>query len=517
MQDLSTSLFPSDSEVLSDEQLVAVLEPKAALPPTVKLTPLHLQHQSATRFSTFAPEPFLVRDLIQIRLETSQWPISDPKSVCRVRPKERTRVASALLYRSACLLQCTPFLMFHGWRIVAVSALGQAVSAGATFYTFGVLLKPLAADFDATRLVTTLGLTLLMLVQGVISPFVGRALDRYSVRGIMELGVAMLSLGFLLLSQASALWQVALLFGTLIAVGSHLFGPLAAATLVAHWFVRTRGRALGATSLGAMLGGLSFPPLVAFWVEAYDWRTAALALSGVVLLLLIPVWLLVVNRPEDVGLHPDGGTAGETSGSDATPEVTTGSLLRSRNLWVITASIGLAWAPVTVLLAHLVPYATDLGFSPARAASLMSVYAFASGFGRVGVGAASDRMDKRLALGLVVAVLALGWCGMLGEPSFARLLLACGVMGFAVGGVMPLWGALTGACFGREAFGRAMGFMNLPMLSFNLAGAPIAAYLYDRSGSYAGALALFLIPLLTAAVLVSFLRIPRVEPGTGAT
>jgi MFS family permease len=403
--------------------------------------------------------------------------------------------------------------MFHGWRIVAVAALGQGVSAGATFYAFGVLLKPLAAEFEISRLVTTLGFTLLMLVQGLVSPFMGRALDQHSVRGIMSLGACLLALGLFLLSIAQSFWQVALAFGILMAIGAHMFGPVSAATLVSHWFVARRGRALGVSSLGAMAGGFAFPPLLAFLVEAYGWRGAVLGLSGGVLLLLLPFWFLIVNRPEDHGLHPDGRP---TPPVDATEEVasdvTTGSLLRSRNLWVITASMGLAFAPAAVLLAHLVPYATDLGISPGRAATLMSVYAFCSGFGRVGVGAASDRIDKRLALVGVLAVLALGWLTMLGEPGYPRFLVAAAVMGFAIGGVMPLWGVLTGACFGRAVFGRAMGLMNLPMLIFNISGAPVAAFLYDRSGSYGDVLGLFLLPMAASALAVCFLRIPRERP-----
>jgi predicted MFS family arabinose efflux permease len=403
--------------------------------------------------------------------------------------------------------------MFHGWRIVAVGALGQGVSAGATFYAFGVLLKPLAAEFEISRLVTTLSFTLLMLVQGMVSPFIGSALDRRSVRGIMSLGACLLTLGLFLLCIAQSFWQVAVAFGILMAIGSQMFGPMSAATLVSQWFVARRGRALGVTSLGAMVGGVTFPPLVSFLVEAYGWRGAALGLSGGVLLLVVPFWFLISNRPEDRGLHPDGLQEPPSGESDeVVSDVRTGSLLRSRNLWIITASMGLAFAPAAVLLAHLVPYATDLGISPGSAATLMSVYAFCSAFGRVGVGAAADHMDKRLALIGAMAVLSLGWFMMLGAPSYSRFLVAAMVMGVAIGGVMPLWGALTGACFGRAVFGRAMGLMNLPMLLFNISGAPLAAYLYDRSGSYGDVLGLFLLPMAASALCVCFLRIPRGRP-----
>jgi MFS family permease len=87
-------------------------------------------------------------------------------------------------------------------------------------------------------------------------------------------------------------------------------------------------------------------------------------------------------------------------------------------------------------------------------------------------------------------------------------------MGLGVGGIMPLWGALTGACFGRAIFGRAMGLMTPLMLPFNLAGAPVAAYAFDRTGSYTLVLSAFLGTFVLGAIVISLLRIPRIEPGT---
>ena len=398
--------------------------------------------------------------------------------------------------------------MFHGWRIVAVAGLSQAFSAGATFYVFGVLLKPLAEDFDVSRFAATMGITLLILVQGCMGPFMGQLLDRWSTRGTMAIGVSLLSVGLFALSRATEFWQVALAFSSLMAIGAQMFGPVATATLAARWFVARRGRALGAVSLGSTFGGFGFPPLAAWLVAEFGWRGAATALSGLVALLLIPILLLVVDRPEVRGLFPDGAAVPPEAEPEAPSGGDAGALLRSPNLWFITAAVGLAWAPVAVVLTHFVSYATDLGVEPDAAAWLLSVYALTSAFGRVGAGFAADRIDPRVGMRLVVALLALGWVFMLGSPDYARLLVAACVMGVAVGGVMPLWGTITGATFGRDAFGRAMGLMNFPMLPFNLLGAPIAAAIHDRTGSYEPALLLCLVPMALSIVVVGFVRIP---------
>ncbi len=409
--------------------------------------------------------------------------------------------------------------MFYGWRIVAVSAASQGLAVGTTFFTYGVFVKPLAAEFDAPRLVIVLGLTLLMLVQGIVSPFLGRAMDEWSVRGVMTLGALLCAAGFLGLSLATSLWQIGLLFGSLIAVGSHMFGPLATSTLVANWFHLKRGQALGVTAVGASIGGLIFPVTATRLMETMGWRGAAGSFAGLLVIFAVPLWLLVVNRPEHLGLRPDGAEEDErdtgTQPVAAPPaEVVAKPLVQSRNFWVITAAVGLAFCSTSVVIAHLVPYATDLGFEPGRAALLMSGYAGAGALGRLFLGYLVDRVDKRVASWIVFAVLTGAWIGLVLAESYSALMLASVGMGFGVGGIMPLWGALTGACFGRAVFGRAMGLMTPLMLPFNLAGAPIAAYAFDRTGSYSVVLSAFLITFILGGLVISLLRIPRIEPGT---
>jgi len=427
--------------------------------------------------------------------------------------------------------------LFHGWKVVAVAAFAQAVSVGTTFYAYGVFVKPLVAEFGASRLAVTLGLTLTMIVQGAVAPIMGRALDRYPPRAILIGGVVLQAIGMALLSQAREFWQVGVLFVGAIGIGSYLFSPLATSAVVGRWFARQRGRALGVTALGAAFGGVLSPPLVTAAIEALGWRGAAGAMGAGLLLLILPIAVIVVRRPEDLGLAPDGdvptpaAVAGSLavvaapSGAAAAPDAaatpapdpdavpTTRALLADRNFWAITIAVGFTYCPVSVLMAHLVPYATDLGIAPARAAVVMSGFAFGAAAGRLPFGWLADRIDLRLAVWIMLAWMGLAFAGLLGEPAFPVLLAAATGVGFAVGGTIPLWGTLAGAAFGRAAIGSAMGLMNFLMLPFSVAGAPIAARVFDRTGSYQIAFASFLVCFALGAVAIGFLR---VRTGTAA-
>jgi MFS family permease len=409
--------------------------------------------------------------------------------------------------------------LFRGWQIVGVAALAQGVSVGSTFYVYGTFLKPLAAEFGASRLAVTLGLTLLTIVQGAAAPLIGRAFDHGSPRKLMITGVACQAAGLLLLSQISAFWQAGLLFVLPIAIGANLFGPLATSTVVSRWFERRRGQALGITSLGSSIGGAVFPPLAAALIAGLGWRGATGVLGAGLLVLVVPLTFILVGRPEEVGQTPDGDTSrptaiepetGSAAASDPSPAaaITTATLLRDRNFWAISVAIGFGFCPVSVLLAHLVPFATDAGISPARAAIVMTGYALSGAFGRVLLGWLTDRIDPRAVVWLDFGWFFVAWLGLLGRPSFASLLFTAIAAGIAVGGITPVWAALTGIVYGRTAFGRAMGLMNLVMLPFSVVGAPVAARLFDVTGSYRVAFASFLVCFVLGAIAIAFLRPP---------
>jgi sugar phosphate permease len=323
------------------------------------------------------------------------------------------------------------------------------------------------------------------------------------------------------MSFAPSLLSLGLLYGVFIGLGAATLGPLGASKVVANWFVQQRGRALGIASVGTSVGGFIAPPLLILAIEAFGWRGALLAMGAVAALLTVPLaWLVIVNRPEDRGLAPDGDAGGAEpapgAGASAEPAAqwTLSGLLRERNFWVIGLSIGLCFATLASLLANLPRHAADLGIEKLSASFLLSALSVAGIAGKIGFGALADRVDKRLLMWIAIAMLALYYGALRLHIGYAGLLVMSVVGGLSFGGFLPMWGALIGMCYGRASFGRVMGLMAPIMGPVNWLVFPLTGWVRDTTGGYDLVWVAFLGALALAALLLGFLRPPEREPGT---
>jgi MFS family permease len=420
--------------------------------------------------------------------------------------------------------------MFYGWRIVAVAFVTHFISVGLVFYSYGVFFKALAEDFGGSRFGVATGLAIMNIAIGLFAPFLGHALDRGSIRNIMCFGALLTATGFFIASQIDALWQFYVLMGTFLALGVMTVGGIAGTTLVANWFSDRRGTALGISGMGISLSGFAMAPLATLLIGAIGWRSTFLVYGAVPLVVVLPaVWLVVVTRPEEMGLRPDGEQKGEpapalhpetlpsSEDADLRAQPDTWSIwsaLGERNLWVIAVAVALNSCTNGAMLTHIIPHATDIGFEPLAAAWVLSCIAGFGVLGKVLFGWIVDRIDKRVALWLATGLQGLGVALIMNAEQYHLLLLSGAVYGLGMGGLVPLSGALIGAAFGRERFGRAIGAMNPLMLPIRVFGIPYAGWIFDRTGSYEIAFLTFMGLCALSIVVLTFLRLPEAEPGS---
>ena len=188
--------------------------------------------------------------------------------------------------------------------------------------------------------------------------------------------------------------------------------------------------------------------------------------------------------------------------------------LRQRNLWVIAIAFGINSCSNGAILIHIVPHTTDIGFAPLAAAWVISCI---TGFGAIGkllFGWIADRIDKRRTLWCATGLQGLGIVLLLNAEQYPVLLLAATVYGLGMGGMPPLLGIMIGAAFGRARFGRVFGLMNPLMLPIRVLGPPYAGWIYDTTGSYQIAFLTFIGLCVASMLVLVFLRLPEVEPGT---
>ncbi len=399
---------------------------------------------------------------------------------------------------------------FYGWRIVAVAFVVDFVAVGFWFYSYGVFFKSIAAELEGgSRFGVSLGLTVSGTVGAVIAPWLGRALDHRSIKRFMLAGTLLVVSGFSLLSLVAVKWQFYLILATFFGFGMSSMGGLASSKLVANWFETRRGTALGVATVGVSLSGLAMP-IVATWLVAnLGWRGSFRVYALLTLLIVLPLVLrYVVNRPEDVGLRPDGDAPVEPVGPVPLERAwRTREIARDRNFWVIALSFGLAFSALSSILTHLVPYATDLGVASYRAAWILSVSAGAGAVGKMVFGWLADRVDPRIAVWISFGAQIAGLLLIMSGEGFAELLAAGAAFGFGMGGVVPLNGTVTGAAFGRLSFGKATGLLRPAQLPIHMAGAPMAGWIFDRTGSYDTAFQIFLGFYVAACLTVAALRV----------
>ena len=408
--------------------------------------------------------------------------------------------------------------IFAGWWQVAVCMLTQAAATGTIVTCFSVFAAPLAKEFGTSRGELGLVMTLTYLINGLLNPVLGTAMDRFSIRKIMLGGGAALGAGFLALSFATSMTGVFLAFGLLLALANTALGPLSYSTLLPRWFVARRARAVGLTVAGYAIGGLVLPPLFALLIESFGWRNTLRMFSAFVIVVLIPLigWL-VIDRPSDVGLSPDGDNQPSRAipRAAAEPSQSTGALLRDRNFWVITLCICLVLVGSAGLLSNMVPFALSRGFVAKQGALLLSCFSAGSLTSKLLYTVFGDRLNPRAGLATGLFFFTSSSCCFFAGHTFAALLAASFIFGMGVGTSLPLWSYLTARVFGTANVGRVFGLMNIVTMPLSLLAPPVMGAIFDRTGAYDDGFVMYICLGVAALLLVPWLRIgasPRLTP-----
>jgi len=398
-----------------------------------------------------------------------------------------------------------------------VGLLFQAVLFGSVHFSYTMWVNQWVADptLDATLGQAMWAITVLTVTQGFLAPFAGRAMDRSSIRGLVCAGALSAACGFVAIAQATAFWQIVLLYGTLVMVGTLLAGPLAAQTLAAKWFRGRRGLAIGLSTVGTSIGGFILAPFVALLYLNFGWRTAHVLLAGIMLLIVVPlVWAIVRNTPGDRGIaiEPDHPHALSMTPSAEAAGLTTGDILRNRDFWVVV----IAFTPMVTAFGgiqqNLAPFARDQLIDDAAIALLISIFSGVMIGGKVFFGAMADRFDHRGLYFLAVAMLFAALILMSMAPAFPLMVIVCVCLGFAAGGFLPIMGAIVSSRFGPASFGQVLGLLG-PFTTLSAIGPPLAGQLREATGNYD--LALLIFAILMAPAIGGILAL-RARPGAAA-
>ncbi len=407
--------------------------------------------------------------------------------------------------------------VFYGYWMIAISMLCLGIFSGCGVGSFSLFVNSLQSDFGWGRGEIMLAFTIFFLLTGLAAPLVGGIIDRYGVRGVIALGSLVTGLGFVSLFLLQNLWHFYLAY-FFIGTGTAAYGQVPASAMVANWFVKKRGTAIGIMGTGIGLGTFAVAPLVGgVLIPIFGWRVAYLAL-GLIAWTLIPLAIFIVRtKPADMGLYPDGVTSPEELSAINASVMTAKGLslkaaLGTMAFWLVSVTFFFSAFGSLGVIQTLVPYLQDAGFSVALAAGALTLTGLGSAIGKFSFGWLCDKIKAKQACALSIVLLSAGAIIlMLIKPTtpVAIAWLAALVIGLGAGGWLPTMSMLVSRNFGLVYYGAIFGMVSLFQAVGGSTGPLFSGFIFDTMSTYFWAFIIFLCLYAIAVPLILAVRRPK--------
>ncbi|MFC1965210.1 MFS transporter [Chloroflexota bacterium] len=402
--------------------------------------------------------------------------------------------------------------IYYGYIVVVAGVFIAAVAYG-TFYTFGVFLKPMTAEFGWSRAIISGAYSLAVALVGIFSVVLGRLNDKYGPRIITTVCGFLFGLGYLLMSQITAIWQLYIIYGVMVAAGIMVaWVPLL--STVARWFARRRGLMTGVVVSGIGLGTIIMSSLAEWLISAYGWRHAYIIMGTVILVVFITAAQFLRRDPSQKGLVPYGiNKAVEKAAYLEAREFSLRQALSNRQFWMLFAVFCSFGFCIDAIIVHIVPHVTEFGISATIAANILAVIGAVSIIGRLVLGGAGDRIGNKRAciVGFIIMMVALAWLQLAKEAWTFYLFVI--VYGFAYGGLVTLMSPMVAELFGLGSHGAIMGIVTFAMTIGESIGPLMAGRIFDVTGGYQLAFLIFAILAIIGLVSTLLLK-PVINEGS---
>ncbi|MGE3918357.1 MAG: MFS transporter [Hyphomicrobiaceae bacterium] len=415
---------------------------------------------------------------------------------------------------AAGLARRLPF--YYGWVVLAAVCCAAVARTGPAVATLSIFVAPMTAEFGWSRTAMSGAVSLGGVLAALTSPMIGSFLDARGPRTILMLAVLTTGLTILALSGIGSLLGFYLLFCI---ARLYFAGPFDLGThgAVVNWFVARRPLATSISTFAQMIG-LTMMPLIGYFAMQHGgWRTGWLAIGAVVLTVgFVPVWLLMVRRPEDLGLAPDGAAiSGPPQGAGAVrpataeePSFTRAEALATPAFWLLSLFTLLVYPVQAGMSLHQAAHIVERGLGASVAVTSVTTLSATSGLTGLVFGVLLRKIGIRAGLAISGLLMCSSSLVMAQATTPAAALLAAALFGTAMGGIHTVPPVAWADYFGRRSFGAIRGVALSIQVAAQASGPLISGVLRDWTGSYHASLTTFAVLGGLAAIAALAIRAP---------
>ena len=397
----------------------------------------------------------------------------------------------------------------RGTLIISVIFSSTAIAVGVSQYSFGLFIAPIEETFGWTR--TQISASLSFAAVGALAaPFLGRAMDRYGVRPILVISLAVFGLSFCLRPLMTELWHWYVV-SFLQFVPAFGMTVLPTGRLVAAWYPHMRGRMTGVAATGNNVGGLVMPIFVAALLAAMTWSDASVVIGIAAFGVAGAAAFAIREAPPVAEARIRRGGAAEGRNMrppPALPDLDVRESVRTPTFYAVLVAITLGAFTYSTILPHALAHLVNKGMPNAAALAALGTIAVGGIFGKLFFGWMSDRFGARRMTMTNLVGQAVFTALLAGADHAAVLVVAAPLYGFFLGGFGTLYILMVQESFGLRHYGSIMGLMNLGAVVPLGLGPLIAGASYDISGGYDTAFFITCGLFVAAAVSLIFAR-PR--------
>jgi OFA family oxalate/formate antiporter-like MFS transporter len=397
--------------------------------------------------------------------------------------------------------------IYYGYIIVAAATVIMVTGYG-PFYSYSVFFNSLSSEFNLTKGTTSGIFSIAILVSGLISIFIGRASDRLGSRAVCTFCGSAIGLGLILMALVTSVWQVYLLYGTMLAAGAGGLFPSAVPT-VARWFTGKRGMMTGIVTAGVGIGSAVFSPFISYLISTFDWRKAYIIVGIVVLVSILSAAQFLRREPEKELTGSYVVPINRKAGLPAEKDFTYRQAIRTGQFWMLFVIYFCFGYCQSSLMVHIVPRATGLGISEISAATVLSVMGAASILGRLIMGGTGDRIRVKPLFIAVLVLLFISLVGLIYARNLWALLLAGIPFGMAYGSSSTIQPLAIVELFGLNSMGALLGSLLFSVCIGGALGPLLSGIIFDVSNSYQLAFAVCSLTALAGLILILWLTPPK--------
>jgi len=383
--------------------------------------------------------------------------------------------------------------LHYGWIVLAVGTLVVFGSLGLARFGYTMVLPDMQeglgidnAQTGALATANLIGYLALAVIGGVVAA-------RYGPRVVIAAGLALAGGGMLLTGLATgfpdaAAWRV------LTGIGSGASNVPVMGLLAAWFSTKRRGLASGIAVAGSALGLIFAGAVVPRILAAYGddgWRTCWFIFGGVTLLLAVVGFVLLRNRPAELGLKPLGMDDGDAVPDHKAEGLQWGRVYRSGTVWhlgLVYVAFGFSYIIyMTFFTKHLI---AEGGYTQDRAGELFMAMGWVSLVCGLLWGTVSDVIGRRRALIIVYLIHAVAFSLFALWTTPAGFTLSAVLFGLSAWSIPAIMAAACGDVLGPRLAPAALGLITL-LFGIGQAVAPsIAGAMADATGSFFSALLL---------------------------